>query len=115
VSGRQPFPGADPAQKWIWAVKPADRRDEVVRQLAAAYAISEVEDPETGHDVLEITWTPNRFEQVRKGRYVVHGITDALDSNSREALLLSVPGDADVKWLTLALHMVGRIAAAPVE
>lgn len=111
MTGRRQFATAAPLDyKPIWEMKPAARRPETERQLAAAIEATEVEDPETGAAIVEVTWTPNRFETARVERYVSHGISDPLDSASRESLLLSRVSDPDVKWLTLSLHMVGRIA-----
>lgn len=115
MTGRPQYPGADPSVKWIWGMKPALRRDEAQRQLSAAIEATGYEDPESGAAGVEITWTPNRFEQVRVERYICHGLTDPIDSNSKEQLLLSRISDPDVAWLTLALHMVGRIAPIVVE
>lgn len=96
--------------KPIWDMKPALRRAEVERQLAAAVLESDIDDPETGAVLIELTWAKSRFDKARTDRYVSHGITDPLDLNSKEQLLLSQPDDPDVKWLTVALHMVARIA-----
>lgn len=116
MTDRVQFPGAEALDfKPIWAMKPAARRDEAQRQLSAAIDGTQYEDPETGAVGVEVTWTPNRFEKLRVERYVCHGFTDPIDSNSKEQLLLSRIGDPDVAWLTLALHMIGRIAPIVLE
>lgn len=92
--------------KMICDMKPALRRDEVVRQASLAIA-----DTELDVDVVELTWTPSKFDPFRTQQFRYHGISDPLDNNGRVSVQLSEPGDPDVKMLTLGLHMVGRIAS----
>lgn len=95
--------------KPIWDMKAAVRRAEVERQLCDATLNTDVYDVETEEAVVKLTWTTSRFSTARVDQYVAHGISDPLDGNGKESLVLSVPGDPDAKWLTLGLHMVGRI------
>lgn len=93
----------------IALVKPALRRAEVERQIATAVGDTARRDVETDREVVAVTYNTSRFEPQRTGQYVVHGITDPQDSNSREALLVSEADDPDVKWLTIGLHMLASI------
>jgi hypothetical protein len=95
----------DTRVKMIGDMKPALRRDEVVRQANLAST-----DTELDVNVVELTWRPSAFEPFRTQQFRYHGISDPLDNNGRVAVQLSKPGDPDVKMLTLGLHMVGRIS-----
>lgn len=90
----------DTSRKLISEMKPAARRDEVIRQANLACA---------SNNVVELTWRPSTFDPFRTHRYRYHGISDPLDNNGRVCVQLSEPGDPEVKMLTLGLHMVGRI------
>jgi hypothetical protein len=90
--------------KLIHEMKPAQRRDETNRQISEALARTTLD------GVAEVTWRPSSFDSLRTQLFRIHGTSDALDSNGRESLLLTEPDGADGKWLTIGLHMVGRIA-----
>jgi hypothetical protein len=96
--------------KPIWRFKPADRGAEVERQLSAAAEATEATCDETGLPIVDVIWVTSKFDTVtRVTRFVSHGTSVPLDGNAKEAIVVSEPGDADVRLRTLSQHMIGRI------
>lgn len=96
--------------KPIWRFKPADRLPELEHQLSYAAGETEVEDPETGNPIVEVMYVVSKFDTKPTYRqFVSHGLSTAIDGNGKDAFVGSVPGDADVKLMTIGQHLIGAI------
>lgn len=96
--------------KPIWRAKPADRADEVERQLSHASHETEVTDLETGNPIVEVMWVVSKFAtKPEVARLVSHGTSTSLDGYGKDGIAVSYPGDADVKIHTISQHLIGAI------
>lgn len=93
-----------PELSGIALLKPAVRRTAVEAAIAEAYVDAES---------VDLTYHPSRFDRARTLHVEIEGISDPLDSNGRENLVVSKHGDPDRKPLTVGLHMIVSIVAHP--
>lgn len=101
---------ADYDFKPIWRAKVANREAEIEAQMSTASHETEVTDPETGNPVVEIMWLVSKFDtKPMQTEFVCHGMAVPLDGNAKESIVVSHPGDPDVKLRTLGQHMIGYI------
>jgi hypothetical protein len=82
----------------IAAMKPAKRREELDRQLAAANS-----------QTVELTYHPSAFDPPRSIPAKILGISEPLDGNSRDHMVVT-PLVGELRLLTVGLHMIASIA-----
>lgn len=102
--------GRPPELFGIAKLPAAKRRDELVRQIDDAQTATTRFDQELANrEVVNVTSFWSRHDRPKTRAVVVHGITDPLDGNGKEALLVSDADDPDVRWLTIGIHMVASV------